>query len=91
MHRYARLLCGQPSQRIQPWQFGHRETKETGLWLYGVGPLVATDVVGPPPKDRNKAQWDRVHYASPGANRWKERSRFLPGIAQAMADQWGGA
>jgi hypothetical protein len=71
-----------PDQIIQPWQYGHGEVKATCLWLQGLPPLVPTDVVA--------GRAPRVHHASPGPDRWKERSRTLPGIAAAMADQWGG-
>ena len=70
-----------PDQYIQPWQFGHGETKKTGLWLKNLPLLQPTKVVS-----GRKA---RVHRASPGPDRWKERSRTLPGIAEAMAQQWG--
>lgn len=70
-----------PEQIIQPWQFGHGETKATCLWLKGLPPLVPTKIVA--------GRVPRVHYASPGPDRWKERSRTLPGIAAAMAEQWG--
>jgi len=70
-----------PDQIIQPWQFGHPETKATCLWLKNLPPLVPTNIV--------EGREARVHWASPGPNRWKERSRTLPGIAAAMADQWG--
>ena len=72
-----------PDQVIQPWQFGHGETKATCLWLKGLPPLVPTDVVG--------GREARVHRMPPGPDRWKERSRTLTGIAAAMADQWGSA
>ena len=68
-------------QTIQPWMFGHGETKATCLWLKNLPPLVPTDVVD--------GRTPRVHHASPGPDRWKERSRTLQGIAEAMADQWG--
>jgi hypothetical protein len=71
-----------PEQYIQPWQFGHGETKKTGLWLKGLPLLIPTKVVA--------GREARVHRASPGPDRWKERSRTLPGIAAAMAAQWGG-
>jgi len=76
-------------QYIQPWQFGHPETKMTGLWLKGLPLLQATNNVEAemltlPMKERSK-----VHYAAPGPNRWKERSRTYEGIAEAMAEQWG--
>ena len=70
-----------PDQIIQPWQYGHGETKATCLWLKNLPALVPTDVVD--------GRVPRVHHASPGPDRWKERSRTLPGIAQAMAAQWG--
>jgi len=70
-----------PDQIIQPWWFGHGETKATCLWLKGLEKLVATYVV---------EGWEaRVHRMSPGPNRWKERSRTYEGIAKAMAEQWG--
>lgn len=70
-----------PDQIIQPWQFGHGETKATCLWLKNLPLLRSTRVVD--------GREPRVHYAAPGPNRWKERSRTLQGIAEAMADQWG--
>lgn len=72
-----------PDQVIQPWQFGHGETKATCLWLKGLPPLIPTDVVS--------GRAARVHMMPPGPNRWKERSRTFAGIAAAMADQWGSA
>jgi hypothetical protein len=69
------------NQTIQPWQFGHGETKETCFWLKGLPPLIPTNEVS--------GREHRVHRASPGSDRWKERSRTLPGIADAMAEQWG--
>lgn len=71
-----------PDQIIQPWQFGHGETKATCLWLKGLPLLVPTDVVA--------GRADRIHKMPPGPNRWKERSTTYPGIAAAMASQWGG-
>lgn len=79
MHRHAGIR--KPDQIIQPWQYGHPETKGTGLWRRGLPPLRPTDIV--------EGRQPRVHYASPGPDRWKERSRTLPGIAAAMAEQWG--
>ncbi len=78
-HRHAQLP--RPDQIIQPWQFGHGEVKATCLWLKGLPKLVPTDIVD--------GRTPRVHHASPGPDRWKERSRTLPGIAAAMAAQWG--
>lgn len=70
-----------PDQIIQPWMFGHGETKATCLWLKGLPLLKPTNIVA--------GRAARVHLVSPGPNRWKERSRTLQGIADAMADQWG--
>ena len=70
-----------PDQIIQPWQFGHGETKATCLWLHNLPRLQSTDVV--------EGREPRVHMMPPGPNRWKERSRTFEGIAEAMGDQWG--
>lgn len=69
------------TQTIQPYQFGHPEIKRTCLWLRGLPTLRTTELV--------EGRTPRVHHASPGPDRWKERSRTLPGIAAAMAEQWG--
>ena len=70
-----------PDQIIQPWQHGHGETKATCLWLKDLPLLVPNDVV-----DGREA---RIHRMAPSPDRWKERSRTFPGIANAMAHQWG--
>ena len=70
-----------PSQTIQPWQHGHPETKATCLWLRSLPRLQPTQVV-----DGRDA---RVHRDPPGPERWRNRSRTYPGIAAAMAEQWG--
>ncbi len=75
-------LWREPDQVIQPWQFGHGETKATCLWLKGLPRLVPTRVVA--------GREPRIHRMPPGPNRWKERSRTYEGIAEAMAEQWGG-
>lgn len=72
-----------PDQIIQPWQFGHGETKKTCLWLKGLPLLEPTEVVS--------GREARVHRMPPGPDRWKERSRTYRGIAEAMAEQWGTA
>lgn len=72
---------GRPHQQIHPWQFGHGERKETFLWLKNLPPLNPTDIV-----DGREA---RVHREAPGPDRQKNRSRSYPGIAAAMAAQWG--
>jgi hypothetical protein len=84
MHRHAkeRIRNYQEfAQSVQPWQFGHPEVKRTCLWLRKLPPLVPTSIV--------EGREARVHRMSPGPNRWRERSRFFTGIAEAMADQWG--
>jgi len=70
-----------PDQIIQPWQFGHGETKGTCFWLKGLPHLVPTNIVD--------GRIARVHFESPGPDRWKNRSRTYQGIADAMAQQWG--
>jgi hypothetical protein len=70
-----------PDQYIQPWQFGHGEVKKTGLWLVNLPLLQPTDIV--------EGRENRVHREAPSKDRWKKRSRFYPGIADAMAEQWG--
>lgn len=70
-----------PDQIIQPWMFGHGETKATCLWLHGLPRLVPTDIV--PGREA------RVHKMAPGPARARERSRTYTGLAQAMAAQWG--
>lgn len=86
MHRHAKALIEnyqEPAQSVQPWQFGHGETKRTCFWLKNLPALIPTDVV--------EGREARVHRMPPSPDRWKERSRFFPGIAAAMADQWGDA
>ena len=70
-----------PDQIIQPWQFGHGETKATCLWLKGLPPLMPTHIV--------TGREARIHKMPPGPDRWRERSRTFAGIAAAMAAQWG--
>lgn len=74
-------LYRKPDQYIQPWEFGHGETKKTGLWLKNLPPLMPTDIV--------QGRADRIHKMPPSADRWKLRSMTYPGIAAAMASQWG--
>ena len=70
-----------PDQIIQPWMFGHGETKATCLWLKNLPKLVPTNFV--------EGRHGRVWREAPSPDRWKNRSRTLPGIAEAMAEQWG--
>lgn len=96
MHEYAKARIAnyvEFTQSVQPYQFGHRETKRTCLWLKGLPPLVATT---PWLEDEYKAlsederrKWARVHNAPRNDQRWAERSKFFDGIAKAMAEQWG--
>lgn len=83
MHRHAKARItnyAEPVQSVQPWQFGHGETKRTCLWLKNLPPLVPTDIVA--------GREARVHRMPPGPTRGHERSRFFTGIADAMARQW---
>jgi hypothetical protein len=73
-------LFGKPTQIIHPWQFGHGETKATCLWLYGLSPLVPTNIV--------EGRVDRIHKMPPSPTRWMERSKTYLGIANAMTSQW---
>ena len=82
-----------PDQIIQPWQFGDPEWKTTCLWLKGLPKLVPTDIVKP---DQTRGGGkrpgrisSRIHRMGPGPKRQIERSRTFPGIAAAMAEQWG--
>lgn len=70
-----------PDQTIQPWQFGHGETKRTCLWLKGLPKLVPTDIVD--------GRYQRIWKLPPSPDRWKIRSATFQGIADAMANQWG--
>ncbi|MBK8199188.1 MAG: hypothetical protein IPK75_12565 [Acidobacteria bacterium] len=84
MHRHAKALIrnyAPPAQTVQPWQFGHGETKATCLWLRNLPALTPTQIVD--------GRTQRVARMPPGPDRWKERSRTFDGIAAAMADQWG--
>lgn len=74
-------LYRKPDQVIQPWQFGHGETKATCLWLKGLPLLQPTNIV--------EGREQRIHKMPPSADRWKERSKTFQGIADAMANQWG--
>jgi hypothetical protein len=89
MHRYATEIIGcKQNQVVQPWMFGHLESKGTGLWLRGLPRLVPTQDVRAATMALTAKERDRIHWAAPGPDRWKERSRSLPGIANAMVMQW---
>jgi len=70
-----------PDQIIQPWMFGHGETKATCLWLKNLSKLIPSNIV--------EGREAKVHKMAPSPDRWKERSRTYEGIAKAMAEQWG--
>jgi hypothetical protein len=85
MHGHARAELGKygvpgSACSLQPFEHGHGETKRTCLWLRGLPALVPSNTV--------PGRTPRVHHASPGPDRWKERSRTLPGVGRAMASQW---
>ena len=90
MHKYAKEIIGSTqTQLIQPYQFGHPESKATCLWLKGLDPLEETDNVKEVWKSLPKKEAQRLHMLPPSADRWKLRSETYQGIADAMADQWG--
>lgn len=92
MHGHAKERIGgiKQSQIIHPWMFGHMEQKATCLWLEGLCLLEPTNNVKEEMMLLPKNQRERLHYLPPSPDRWKERSRTYPGIADAMALQWGG-
>jgi hypothetical protein len=81
-------LYRKPDQIIQPWMFGHPESKATCLWLKGLPVLKPTNNVFDHFKSLPKNQQQRIHYLPPSADRWKERSKTFKGVAQAMVNQW---
>jgi len=80
-HIWAKLFIGEYTQIIQPWMFGHGETKATCLWLYNLPKLKPTNIVS--------GREGRIWKMSPSPERSKLRSKTFPGIAKAMAEQWG--
>ena len=89
MHKYAKERVGvRQTQTVQPWMFGHMESKATCLWLKNLPPLTPTENVRAPMMQLPKRERERLHYLPPSPTRWKERSRTYPGIARAMATQW---
>jgi hypothetical protein len=77
------------SQYVQPYQFGHPESKKTGFWLHNLPQLIVTDDVEDLWRTLPKKEAQRIHMLPPSADRWKIRSETYQGIADAMADQWG--
>jgi hypothetical protein len=89
-HKYAVQLIGQKyNQLIQPYQFGHPESKATCFWLKGLPKLQETDNLKHIWKELPKNQAQKIHYLPPGPERAKLRSKTFTGIAKAMAQQWG--
>ena len=91
-HKYAVAMLdpGKYTQTIQPYQFGHPESKRTCLWLKDLPPLEATMILEKP----SCGYWDNQtpsgqNKLGPSPDRWKLRSTFYKGVADAMADQWG--
>lgn len=80
-HKYAKNLIGKYDQLIQPWQFGHGETKATCLWLKNLPKLTPTNIVA--------GRVARIHLMGPSPDRWKKRSITYFGIAEALAEQFG--
>lgn len=95
MHCHARnLVGGKATQYIQPWWFGSKKNKATGLRLINLPPLKKTNIVGPMPKHIKKGtaeyrSWNECWYMSPGPDRGLNRARTNPAVANAMAEQWG--
>ena len=89
-HKYAvKRIGAKYDQLIQPWMFGHKETKATCLWLKGLPYLEPTTNLKEETKALPNKESQRIHRASPGPERSKLRSKTFSGIAQAMAQQWG--
>lgn len=85
MHKHARRVVGRShDQTVQPWFFGDNETKRTAFWLKGLPPLEPTHST-----ERPENVGRRIHLCPPGPNRGKERSKLEPGLAKAIASQWG--
>lgn len=88
-HRYARGYIGRYTQVIQPWMFGHKESKATCLWLKGLPKLSETDNVKVEMSELQRKESQKIHWMSPGPERAKKRSITFTGIGKAMAEQWG--
>lgn len=89
INRHATAIIGRgPDQIVQPYHFGHTETKGVSLWLRGLPPLIGTEDVQAAMMALPYNQRAKVHSAAPGPDRAKVRSLFFPGIAEAMARQW---
>ena len=90
MHKYAKEIIGDNyAQLVQPYQFGHPESKATCFWLKGLEPLQETENVKEQWQALPKKEAQRLHMLPPSKDRWKIRSETYQGIANAMAQQWG--
>jgi hypothetical protein len=91
MHKHAIERLGRRDRQIvQPWWFGDKAFKATGFELHGLAPLKPTNKLLPPlPGTEEHKKWSSVHREPPAPDRWKNRSRTFPGVAAAMAKQWG--
>lgn len=91
MHKHALALIGgeRHTQTVQPYQFGHLESKRTCFWLRNLPPLLPTHDVEAAMRELPERERSKVHYCSPGEKRAEIRSTFFTGIADAMAVQWG--
>ena len=89
-HKYAmEIIQKKYDQIIQPWMFGHMETKATCLWLKNLPKLEPTENVKDEMLKLPKKEYQKVHYLPPSPDRWKLRSTTYSGIANAFAEQWG--
>lgn len=91
MHGHGLKIVGRKAtQFVQPWMFGHKETKMTGFWLKGLMPLRAETDLKAETMALHPRERQRLLYLPPSPDRWKLRSTTYQGIASAMAVQWGG-
>jgi len=89
MENPVNVLPKKATQFVQPYEFGHPEKKKTGFWLHNLPKLEATKNVYEHMMQLPKNKRQRIHYLPPSADRWKIRSTTFPGLAEAMAMQWG--
>lgn len=89
-HKWAAERIGSKyHQRVQPWEFGEPQKKGICLWLKNLPPLIATDIQYPPTNPELAKEWEKVWREPPGKDQAKNRSKFFPSVAKAMAEQWG--
>jgi len=91
-HKWAMAMIGRPFDfKAQPWWFGERQKKGLCFWVHGLPPLIPDRMVGPPPPAGSEEAkvWEAVWREPPGPNQAHNRSRTLPGVGRAMAEQWG--